>query len=215
MRSDFSSLSAVPAQSWSGSPCSPRWSSDTSSSAARPAVASLSAPGPAAARGARRVVLDISWRAGYVGVALLVGSESAGLPVPGETSLIAAAVLASQHHLSLPLVIVVGAVAAIVGDNLGYFFGRNGGPRLLQGSGRAGGGRKAVFLAGGVPCLQRAPAGLAGTSRMRWPRFLVWNALGGAAWATSVAVAAYGLCKAASAMRGGVGLGPLVLVAVG
>src|SRR4029453_4049211 len=139
MRSDFSSLSAVPAQSWSGSPCSPRWSSDTSSSAARPAVASLSAPGPAAARGARRVVLDISWRAGYVGVALLVGSESAGLPVPGETSLIAAAVLASQHHLSLPLVIVVGAVAAIVGDNLGYFFGRNAGGRLFPGPARGGG----------------------------------------------------------------------------
>jgi undecaprenyl-diphosphatase len=172
-------------------------------------------------------VLDISWRAGYVGVALLVGSESAGLPVPGETSLIAAAVLASQHHLSLPLVIVVGAVAAIVGDNLGYFFGRNGGRRLLQGSARrrrllAQGeafferhGPKAVFLGRWVPWLRITAAWLAGASRMRWPRFLVWNALGGAAWATSVAVAAYVLGKAASAVLGGVGLALLVLVAVG
>jgi membrane protein DedA with SNARE-associated domain len=172
-------------------------------------------------------VLDISWRAGYVGVAVLVGSESAGLPVPGETSLIAAAVLASQHHLSLPLVIVVGAVAAIVGDNLGYFFGRNGGRRLLQGSARrrrllAQGeafferhGPKAVFLGRWVPWLRITAAWLAGASRMRWPRFLVWNALGGAAWATSVAVAAYVLGKAASAVLGGVGLALLVLVAVG
>jgi membrane protein DedA with SNARE-associated domain len=172
-------------------------------------------------------VLDISWRAGYVGVAVLVGSESAGLPVPGETSLIAAAVLASQHHLSLPLVIVVGAVAAIVGDNLGYFFGRNGGRRLLQGSARrrrllAQGeafferhGPKAVFLGRWVPWLRITAAWLAGASRMRWPRFLVWNALGGAAWATSVAVAAYVLGKAASAVLGGVGLALLVLVAAG
>jgi membrane protein DedA with SNARE-associated domain len=172
-------------------------------------------------------VLDISWRAGYVGVALLVGSESAGLPVPGETSLIAAAVLASQHHLSLPLVIVVGAVAAIVGDNLGDFFGRNGGRRLLQGSARrrrllAQGeafferhGPKTVFLGRWVPWLRITAAWLAGASRMRWPRFLVWNALGGAAWATSVAVAAYVLGKAASAVLGGVGLALLVLVAVG
>lgn len=172
-------------------------------------------------------MLDISWRAGYVGVAVLVGSESAGLPVPGETSLIAAAVLASQHHLSLPLVIVVGAVAAIVGDNLGYFFGRNGGRRLLQGSARrrrllAQGeafferhGPKAVFLGRWVPWLRITAAWLAGASRMRWPRFLVWNALGGAAWATSVAVAAYVLGKAASAVLGGVGLALLVLVAVG
>src|SRR4030095_10958770 len=201
MRSDFSSLSAVPAQSWSGSPCSPRWSSDTSSSAARPAVASLSAPGPAAARGARRVVLDISWRAGYVGVALLVGSESAGLPVPGEHSRIAAAVLASQHRLSLPPVIVVGAVAAIVGDNLGYFFGRNGGRRLLQGSARrrrllAQGeafferhGPKAVFLGRWVPWLRITAAWLAGASRMGAPRVLVWEAARRGGWGGAAAVA--------------------------
>jgi undecaprenyl-diphosphatase len=172
-------------------------------------------------------VLDISWRAGYAGVALLVGSESAGLPVPGETSLIAAAVLASQGHLSLPLVILVGALAAIVGDNLGYFFGRSGGRRLLQGSARrrrllAQGeafferhGPKAVFLGRWVPWLRITAAWLAGASRMRWPQFLLWNALGGAAWATSVALAAYVLGKAASAVLGGVGLALLVLVAVG
>lgn len=172
-------------------------------------------------------LLDGSWRAGYVGVALLVGSESAGLPVPGETGLIAAAVLASQGHLSLSLVIVVGALAAIVGDNLGYILGRNGGRRLLQRSARrrrllAQGeaffkrhGPKAVFLGRWVPWLRITAAWLAGASRMRWSRFLLWNALGGAAWATSVGVAAYLLGKAASAVIGGVGLALLALVVVG
>jgi len=73
---------------------------------------------------------------GYAGVAILVGIESAGVPVPGETSLIAAAVLASQGHLSLPLVIVVAASAAIVGDNVGYLIGRRGGRWLLTQPGR-------------------------------------------------------------------------------
>jgi membrane-associated protein len=171
--------------------------------------------------------LDSSWGAGYVGVGLLVGSESAGLPVPGETGLITASVLASQGHLSLPLVIVVGALAAIVGDNLGYVLGRNGGRRLLQRSARRRRlltqgegfferhGPKAVFLGRWVPWLRITGAWLAGASRMRWSRFLLWNALGGAAWATSVGLAAYLLGKAASAVLGGVGLGLLALVVVG
>jgi membrane protein DedA with SNARE-associated domain len=165
--------------------------------------------------------------AGYAGVALLVGAESAGVPVPGETSLVAAAVLASQGHLSLPIVIVVGAAAAIVGDNVGYLIGRNGGRRLLQHSARrrrllAQGeaffdrhGPKAVFLGRWVPWLRITAAWLAGASRMRWPRFLLWNALGGAAWATSVGLAAYFLGKAASAVLGGVGLVLVALVVLG
>lgn len=73
---------------------------------------------------------------GYAGVALLVGAESAGVPVPGETSLIAAAVLASQGHLSLPLVIALAAGSATVGDNVGYVIGRKGGHWLLTRPGR-------------------------------------------------------------------------------
>ena len=72
------------------------------------------------------IPLHLSSPVGYAGVALLVGAESAAVPVRGETSLIAVAVLASQGHLSLPIVIAAAAGAAIVGDNVGYAIGRRG-----------------------------------------------------------------------------------------
>lgn len=166
--------------------------------------------------------------AGYAGVALLVGSESAGLPVPGETTLVAAAVLASQGGLSLPLVVAVAAGAAIVGDNLGYLAGRRGGRWLLTRPGRwekrrvrllARGesfferhGAKAVFLGRFVPWLRVTAAWLAGASRMRWPRFLLANAAGGVIWAASVGLAAYLLGKAAGAILSAIGLGLFALV---
>jgi membrane protein DedA with SNARE-associated domain len=167
--------------------------------------------------------------AAYAGLAALVAGESAGLPVPGETSLLASAVLASQGHLTLPLVIAVAAGAAIAGDNVGYLIGRRGGRRLLARPGRwedrrrrllAQGetfferhGGKAVFLARWAPGLRVTGAWLAGAGRMRWPRFLFWNALGGAAWATVIALAGYFLGKAASAVVGAAGLALLVLLA--
>ena len=166
--------------------------------------------------------------AGYAGVALLVGGESAGLPLPGETTLVAAAVLASQGRLSLPLVVAVAAAAAIVGDNLGYLAGRRGGRWLLTRPGRweqrrarllARGesfferhGAMAVFLGRFVPWLRVTAAWLAGASRMRWPRFLLSNAAGGVIWALSVGLAAYFLGKAAGTILGGVGLGLFALV---
>jgi membrane protein DedA with SNARE-associated domain len=167
-------------------------------------------------------LLHIPAAAGYAGVALLVGVESAGVPVPGETSLIAAAVLASQGHLSLPLVIASAATAAIIGDNVGYVIGRRGGRWLLTRPGRwqrsrarllergevfyARHGPTAVFLGRWVPWLRITAAWLAGANRMRWPRFLFWNALGGVTWATSVGVAAYVLGNAAAAVLGTAGL---------
>ena len=166
--------------------------------------------------------------AGYAAVALLIGAESSGVPVPGETSLIAAAVLASQGHLSLPLVIAVAAVGAIVGDNVGYLIGRRGGRWLLTRRGRgkrrreqllARGdaffehhGAKAVFFARWVPGLRMLAAWLAGTVRMPWPRFVLWNALGGISWATTIAIAAYLLGKAASAVLGAAGFAALALL---
>lgn len=175
--------------------------------------------------------LHVPSTVGYAGVALLVGAESAGVPVPGETSLIAAAVLASQGHLSLPLVIAVAAGSAIVGDNIGYAIGRRGGHWLLTRPGRwqrsrtrllergevffARHGAKAVFLGRWVPWLRITAAWLAGANRMPWPRFLLWNALGGVAWATSVGVAAYLLGKAAAAVLGAAGLALLALIVAG
>jgi undecaprenyl-diphosphatase len=168
---------------------------------------------------------------GYAGVALLVGSESAGVPVPGETSLIAAAVLASRGHLSLPLVVAAAAAAAIVGDNVGYVIGRRGGRWVLTRPGRWQASRtavlergeaffqrhggKTVFLGRWVPWLRITTSWLAGANRMPWPRFLFWNALGGVAWATSIGVGAYFLGRAATAVLGAVGLVLLVLMVLG
>src|SRR5258705_8163210 len=70
--------------------------------------------------------------AGYPLLFVLVMSESSGVPVPGETALITAAVLASQGKLQIELVIALAAAAAIVGDNIGYLIGRKGGRWLLE-----------------------------------------------------------------------------------
>lgn len=167
--------------------------------------------------------------AAYVALAALVGGESAGLPIPGETSLLAAAVLASQGKLALPLVMVVAAAAAIAGDNAGYLIGRHGGRRLLSSPGRWESrrrrllesgelffdrhGGKAVFLARWAPGLRVAGAWLAGAGGMRWPRFLFWNAMGGAAWAASIALAGYYLGKVAATIAATAGLALVALLA--
>lgn len=137
----------------------------------------------------------------------LVGLESLGVPVPGETALIAGAVLAHQGHLNITVLIALVAVAAIVGDNLGYLIGRRGGRALLERPGplerhrravlRKGEpfferhGPKAVFLGRWVAGLRIAAAWLAGINRMRWATFLFWNAAGGIAWAVSVGLLGY------------------------
>jgi undecaprenyl-diphosphatase len=136
-----------------------------------------------------------------------VATESTGIPVPGETALIAAGVLASHGQVRIEIVIALAAVAAILGDNLGYVIGRTGGRRLLERPGPLEHhrrriieqgepffqrhGAKAVFLGRWVAGLRIAAAWLAGINRMPWRRFLFWNALGGIAWATSVGLLAY------------------------
>src|SRR5690242_2412623 len=74
--------------------------------------------------------------AGYPALALLVGLESTGVPLPGEAALITAGVLAAGGHLEIELVIAVAAAAAILGDNAGYLIGRKGGRRVLERPGR-------------------------------------------------------------------------------
>jgi membrane-associated protein len=145
----------------------------------------------------------------------LVGGESAGLFLPGETALIAAAVLASRGRLDLPVVIAVAAVGAIAGDNLGYLAGRRGIRRLLR---RRQGvvdraeaffarhGAPAVFFARWITGLRVVAAWVAGAGAMPWLRFLVWNALGGIAWATTVGVLAYVIGRAAGRVLGVVGV---------
>jgi membrane protein DedA with SNARE-associated domain len=136
---------------------------------------------------------------GYFAVFLLVALESAGVPMPGETALVSAAVFAGQGSLSLAGVIACAAAAAILGDNLGYWIGREFGFPLIYRYGhlvrfdegrlkvaqylflRHGG--KIVFFGRFVAILRAFAAFLAGVNRLPWPRFLVFNALGGIVWA--------------------------------
>ena len=168
---------------------------------------------------------------GYLALFLLVGGESAGLVIPGETALIAAGVLASQGHLSIELVIVVAAIAAILGDNVGYVLGRSGIRALLVSPAgplarhradfvergeaffRRHGG-KTVFFGRWLPVLRFTAAWLAGAHRMEWWRFALWNALGGIGWATSVGLAAYALGSAVKEVIKYVGIGAVVAFAV-
>ena len=169
---------------------------------------------------------------GYLALFAFVAVESAGFPVPGETALIAGGVLASKGKLSLELVVVIAAAAAIIGDNVGYAIGRAGGRRLLERPGPfeehrrriieqgtpffERHGPKAVFLGRWITVLRIAAAWLAGISRMPWRTFLVWNALGGIAWATSIGVLAYLVGPAAEKILKISGLGGIgVVLAVG
>jgi membrane protein DedA with SNARE-associated domain len=134
--------------------------------------------------------------------------ESFGLPVPGETALIAFGVLASQGHYSIWEVIAVAAAGAIVGDNLGYWLiGRLGGRALFRRWGwlnqyadrvlpRAEGlmerhGGKTVFFGRFVAVLRVTAAWIAGLTHMHWWRFLAWNAAGGILWALVVGLISY------------------------
>src|SRR2546423_1734505 len=180
-------------------------------------------------------LVSIPSHLGYWALAGFVGIETMGVPVPGETALIAASLLAADGRLSIVIVIAVAAAAAIVGDNVGFWIGRRYGRRLVAWEGgpypekrrelldrgqvffdRHGG--KAVFLGRWVAGLRITAAWLAGINKMAWPRFAFWNALGGIAWATSVGLVIYFVGHAAKGAVEGIGLGALGLgaaVAIG
>jgi membrane protein DedA with SNARE-associated domain len=145
---------------------------------------------------------------GYPVVFVLVMVESLGVPVPGETALIAAALYAgSTHELQIWWVIAVAAAGAIIGDNIGFAIGRYGGARLLLRYGpklrlderklKAGvwvfrrQGGKVVFFGRFVSILRTYAAFLAGTNRMGWPPFLGYNAAGGIVWSALFGLAYY------------------------
>jgi membrane protein DedA with SNARE-associated domain len=166
---------------------------------------------------------------------VLLALESFGLPIPGETALIACAVLASHGSLSIVAVIGVAIAAAIIGDNLGYWTARKGGRTLLyryrltqryaenylpRGERFfAKHGGKAVFFGRFVAVLRVTAAWTAGLSRMGWWRFFAWNAAGGILWATLVGLIAYYLGDAAAKAIGRYGLyaagGAVVFAAIG
>jgi membrane protein DedA with SNARE-associated domain len=148
-------------------------------------------------------LISVSGGLGYA-LPAIVGLESMGVPSPGETALVLAAVLASEGKLQIWLVIVIAATSAIVGDNIGYWLGRLIGREVLEAPGpfqkrrkrliaigqrffdKHGG--KAVFFARWVALVRIAAAWFAGIEEMNFLEFFLWNAAGGITWAT-----AYGL----------------------
>jgi membrane protein DedA with SNARE-associated domain len=163
---------------------------------------------------------------GYGILFVLILIESAGAPVPGETSLIAAGVLASEGHLSLPIVFAVAISAAVIGDNLGYLVGRRVGHRLLTRPGRwerqrlqfldegehffSRHGGKTVFFGRWLPVLRFTAALLAGVNEMPWRRFFVFNLAGATGWVCTVGSAAYLLGSSASNLFEAIGLAGLL-----
>jgi len=151
---------------------------------------------------------------GLLALFLIVMLESGGVPLPGETALIAAGVFASRGRLDITAVIAVAALAAIVGDNLGYWIGRTGGRRLLErwrfvsrfferalpwseGFFRRH-GPKTIFLARFFSVLRVTAAWMAGVAHMPWGTFFFWNAAGGICWALLVGLVSYYAGQAAA-----------------
>ena len=136
----------------------------------------------------------------------LEASAFVGVVVPGEISVILGGVLANQHKLALAAVLIAAGAGAIIGDTVGYWVGNRYGERVLaaipnrilkpehveraEQTIRKFGGR-AVFLGRFTAALRALVPGMAGMSRVGYSRFLAWNALGGALWATAFVVLGY------------------------
>jgi membrane protein DedA with SNARE-associated domain len=178
-------------------------------------------------------IIGLSNGLGYL-LPAIIGLESMGIPSPGETALVAAAILASQGKLEIWLVILIGVTSAIIGDNIGYWLGRRYGRSVFMAPGpfmhhrvhaiRYGDGffkrhgAKAVFLGRWIALVRFATAWLAGINRMPFKRFFFWNALGGITWGITYGLVGYFGGKAAAhvlAQAGLAGLGVMVAMFVG
>ena len=174
-------------------------------------------------------LVDLFARYGYAVVFVGVFLENAGLPVPGETALLAGAALSRSGALFLPWVIVTAIVGAIFGDNIGFLIGRRGGRALLERFGSKIGltpdrlvefdrffdkhGAKTVFIARFVTGLRVFGAVLAGASDLPWGRFLLYNASGAVAWATTFGAVGYFLAYSWETLEEWIGRSGLVLLA--
>src|SRR5437763_8643774 len=171
--------------------------------------------------------ISVSSNLGYL-LPAIIGLESMGIPSPGETALVAAAVLASQGKLQIWLVIMIGVASAIIGDNVGYLLGRKFGRQVLEAKGPlyrhrvqaiAAGDRfferhgpKAVFLARWIALVRFIAAWLAGINKMRFRDFFFWNALGGITWGITFGLAGYFGGHAASRVLSEMGIiGAIIL----
>ena len=174
-------------------------------------------------------LLDLFARYGYAVVFGGVFLENTGLPVPGETALLAGAALAHNGQLSLTWVIAIAVAGATLGDNLGFWIGRRGGRRIADRHGWRIGltrerlrefdkffhrhGPKTVFAARFITGLRVVGAVLAGGSGMAWPTFLAYNAAGAVVWCTAVGFAGYSLAYSWATLERWIGRTGLVALA--
>jgi len=178
-------------------------------------------------------IVDLFARYGYAVVFGGVFLENAGIPVPGETALIAGAALAHSGRLTLARVIATAIAAAVLGDNLGFLIGRRIGRSVLARHGGRIGltsarlaefdrffdryGASTVFIARFITGLRVFGAVLAGASGLRWPRFLFYNATGAIAWSITFGIVGYALAHSWDTLErwvGGSGLLALAIVVV-
>ncbi len=166
-------------------------------------------------------IINVSSGLGYA-LPAIIGLESMGIPSPGETALVLAAILASQGKLHISLVLVIGISSAIIGDNVGYWLGRRFGREVFVSRGplrthrrraiEAGDqffdrhGGKAVFFGRWIALVRFATAWLAGINRMPVLEFVFWNALGAISWGLTFGLVGYfgGNAAAHVLERGGV-----------
>jgi membrane protein DedA with SNARE-associated domain len=172
-------------------------------------------------------LVDLFARYGYAVVFVGVFLENAGLPVPGETALLAGAALSRSGALFLPWVVATAIVGAVLGDNIGFLIGRRGGRALVERFGAKIGltsgrltefdrffdrhGAKTVFIARFVTGLRVFGAILAGTSGLPWGRFLLYNATGAFAWATTFGAVGYFLAYSWETLERWIGRSGLAL----
>ncbi|MGD0723282.1 MAG: DedA family protein [Roseiarcus sp.] len=168
---------------------------------------------------------------GYFAVFVVVALESAGVPMPGETALVTAAIFAGQGSLDIKWVIASAALAAVLGDNAGYWVGREFGfplvlrygryIRLDEGRLKLGQylfqrqGGKIVFFGRFVAVLRAFAALLAGINRLAWPRFFFFNAAGAIVWASLFGLGGYFLGHAFERYARPVGLAALICAVIG
>ncbi len=168
---------------------------------------------------------------GYAAVFVIVMLESAGVPLPGETILVSAAAFAGgRHTLHLGYIIAAAAGGAIIGDNIGFWVGREFGTTLLSKWGHLIGlderkrrlgqylfarhGGKIVFFGRFIALLRAFAALLAGTNRLAPLRFLFFNAAGGIVWATVFGVGAYSVGEGIRRIAGPFGWAALIAAVV-
>ena len=179
--------------------------------------------------GSLAAIFGLSNSLGYL-LPAIIGLESLGIPSPGETALVAAAVLASQGKLEIGLVILIGVCSAIVGDNIGYLLGRRYGRSVFTAPGpfmnqrvraiRYGDGfferhgPKAVFIGRWIALVRFATAWLAGINHMPFMQFFFWNALGGITWGVTYGLVGYYGGQAAAHVLAEAGIVGLVVLLI-